>query len=35
MRVNFLLSRFTHSGTFNYHCTIHFREGMVGKVVVH
>jgi plastocyanin len=27
--------RFTRKGTFNYHCTIHFREGMVGKVVVH
>ncbi len=27
--------RFTHSGTFNYHCTIHVSEGMKGKVVVH
>jgi plastocyanin len=27
--------RFTRKGTYNYHCTIHFREGMVGKVVVH
>jgi plastocyanin len=27
--------RFTKSGTFNYHCTIHVHEGMVGKVVVH
>ena len=26
--------RFTHSGTFNYHCTIHGSEGMVGKIVV-
>jgi plastocyanin len=24
--------RFTHAGTFSYHCTLH--EGMVGKVVV-
>jgi plastocyanin len=24
--------RFTHAGTFSYHCTIH--EGMVGKVIV-
>ena len=27
--------RFTHAGTFNYHCTIHVSEGMVGKVIVH
>jgi plastocyanin len=27
--------RFTHSGTFSYHCTIHVKEGMRGKVVVH
>jgi plastocyanin len=27
--------RFTRSGTFNYHCTIHVHEGMVGRVVVH
>ncbi len=27
--------RFTHAGTFNYHCTIHVSEGMVGKIVVH
>jgi plastocyanin len=27
--------RFTRKGTYNYHCSIHFREGMVGKVVVH
>jgi plastocyanin len=27
--------RFTRAGTFNYHCTIHGSEGMVGKVVVH
>lgn len=27
--------RFTKSGIFNYHCTIHVHEGMVGKVVVH
>ena len=27
--------RFTKKGTFNYHCTIHVHEGMVGKVVVH
>lgn len=26
---------FTKAGTFNYHCTIHVKEGMVGKVVVH
>jgi plastocyanin len=26
---------FTHSGTFEYHCTIHVREGMKGKIVVH
>jgi plastocyanin len=26
--------RFTHSGTFNYHCTIHVSEGMKGKIVV-
>ncbi|MFZ1155176.1 MAG: plastocyanin/azurin family copper-binding protein [Solirubrobacteraceae bacterium] len=27
--------RFTKAGTFNYKCTIHVSEGMVGKVVVH
>jgi plastocyanin len=27
--------RFTKSGTFNYHCTIHVSEGMRGKIVVH
>jgi plastocyanin len=27
--------RFTRSGTFNYHCTIHVAEGMRGKIVVH
>jgi plastocyanin len=27
--------RFTHAGTFNYRCTIHAAEGMVGKVIVH
>ncbi|MGH2879163.1 MAG: cupredoxin domain-containing protein [Solirubrobacteraceae bacterium] len=27
--------RFTKAGAFNYHCTIHGKEGMVGKVVVH
>ena len=27
--------RFTRSGTFSYRCTIHVREGMRGKVVVH
>ena len=27
--------RFTHAGTFNYRCTIHVAEGMVGKIVVH
>jgi plastocyanin len=27
--------RFTKAGTFNYHCTIHVSEGMVGKIVVH
>lgn len=27
--------RFTHSGSFNYHCTIHVEEGMHGKIVVH
>jgi plastocyanin len=26
--------RFTRSGTFNYHCTIHVSEGMRGKIVV-
>ena len=26
--------RFTRSGTFNYHCTIHVSEGMKGKIVV-
>ena len=28
-------ARFNRRGTFNYHCTIHFEEGMRGKVVVH
>jgi plastocyanin len=27
--------RFNHSGTFNYHCTIHVSEGMRGRIVVH
>jgi plastocyanin len=27
--------RFTHAGTFSYRCTIHFEEGMRGKIVVH
>jgi len=27
--------RFNHSGTFNYHCTIHGSEGMRGKIIVH
>jgi plastocyanin len=27
--------RFAHSGTFNYHCTIHVSEGMRGKIIVH
>jgi len=27
--------RFTRSGTFNYRCTIHVRQGMRGKIVVH
>jgi plastocyanin len=27
--------RFTRSGTFEYHCTIHVREGMKGKIIVH
>jgi plastocyanin len=26
--------RFTRSGTFNYICTIHVRQGMRGKIVV-
>lgn len=26
--------RFTRAGTYNYHCTIHVLEGMVGKIVV-
>ena len=26
--------RFTHAGTFNYHCTIHVSEGMKGKIIV-
>jgi plastocyanin len=26
--------RFSHSGTFNYRCTIHVSEGMVGRVIV-
>ena len=28
-------SRFTHAGTFTYHCTIHGSEGMRGRIVVH
>jgi plastocyanin len=27
--------RFTRAGTFNYHCTIHVKEGMRGTVFVH
>jgi plastocyanin len=27
--------RFTHRGSFSYHCTIHFAEGMRGRIVVH
>ena len=27
--------RFTHAGTFKYHCSIHVEEGMRGKVIVH
>lgn len=27
--------RFTHSGTFNYRCTFHVSEGMIGKIIVH
>ncbi|HEV2923288.1 MAG TPA: plastocyanin/azurin family copper-binding protein [Solirubrobacteraceae bacterium] len=27
--------RFNRTGTFNYHCTIHFEEGMRGKLIVH
>ena len=27
--------RFTRSGTYNYHCTIHVREGMRGRIFVH
>lgn len=27
--------RFTHSGSFSYHCTIHVAEGMRGKIIVH
>lgn len=26
--------RFTRKGTFNYHCSIHWHQGMQGKVVV-
>ena len=26
--------RFTRTGTFNYHCTIHVSEGMRGSIVV-
>jgi plastocyanin len=26
--------RFNHSGTFNYRCTIHEREGMRGRILV-
>jgi plastocyanin len=27
--------RFNHAGTFSYRCTIHFEEGMKGKIIVH
>jgi plastocyanin len=27
--------RFTRSGTFEYHCTIHVKEGMKAKIIVH
>lgn len=27
--------RFTRTGTFNYHCTIHVSEGMRGTIIVH
>jgi plastocyanin len=27
--------RFTRSGTFNYRCTLHVSEGMIGKIIVH
>jgi plastocyanin len=27
--------RFTKRGTFDYRCTIHGKEGMTGKIVVH
>jgi plastocyanin len=27
--------RFTRTGTYSYHCTIHVAEGMVGKIIVH
>jgi plastocyanin len=27
--------RFNRRGTFSYRCTIHFEEGMRGKVIVH
>jgi plastocyanin len=27
--------RFTRSGTFAYHCTVHGHEGMRGKIIVH
>jgi len=27
--------RFTRRGTFDYHCTIHFRQGMKGEIIVH
>jgi plastocyanin len=27
--------RFSKAGTYNYHCTIHVKEGMKGKIVVH
>jgi plastocyanin len=26
--------RFTRSGTFEYHCTIHLEEGMKAKIIV-
>ncbi len=26
--------RFTHTGTFDYRCTIHMAEGMIGKIIV-
>ena len=26
--------RFTKAGTYRYHCTIHFEQGMRGKIIV-